>query len=514
VKANSMRNLHVYILSGVLIVAALTIFAFKVFVTGLPLMAGTLGSAWEIEKRISFQADDGPVKLVVNIPSESQGINIVTESIVAPKYGVSRSTKNDNRQVTLSTRKASGLQTVFIRVIVSLVEKQFGETVGEPPAVSRPQLAEPQSAAARELLEIAETKSSDTATLVPQVLEQLSTEGNVAKITEAGPEVGPLARKADAAVILLALKGIAARRANGIDLKAKRGDISMQYWLEVYEDGKWEAYDVDKNEIGVPSTYLPWSRGKAPLTSLTGGRDLKSTISTIRLEQSELEMVLARGKTKRDELITFSLFSLPLATQDVYRILVVVPFGIFILVVLRNVIGVKSLGTFMPVLIALAFRETQLVWGLILFSVVVATGLLFRFYLEQLKLLLVPRLASVLIFVVLLMAVLSVLTNALGFQRGLSVALFPMVIMAMTIERVSVLWDERGPAEAITQAIGSLAIASLCYLLMTLPFIEHLFFTFPELLLVLLGATVLLGRYTGYRLLELRRFRALAEEAP
>jgi hypothetical protein len=89
-----------------------------------------------------------------------------------------------------------------------------------------------------------------------------------------------------------------------------------------------------------------------------------------------------------------------------------------------------------------------------------------------------------------------------------------MVIMTMTIERVSVIWDERGPAEAITQAIGSLAIASLCYLLMTLPFIEHLFFTFPELLLVLLGATILLGRYTGYRLLELRRFRALAEEAP
>jgi hypothetical protein len=34
-------------------------------------------------------------------------------------------------------------------------------------------------------------------------------------------------------------------------------------------------------------------------------------------------------------------------------------------------------------------------------------------------------------------------------------------------------------------------------------------FVFPELLLVTLAATLLLGRYTGYRLTELARFRAL-----
>jgi len=37
-------------------------------------------------------------------------------------------------------------------------------------------------------------------------------------------------------------------------------------------------------------------------------------------------------------------------------------------------------------------------------------------------------------------------------------------------------------------------------------------FTFPELLLVVLAVVVLAGRYTGYRLLELRRFKALASD--
>ena len=37
-------------------------------------------------------------------------------------------------------------------------------------------------------------------------------------------------------------------------------------------------------------------------------------------------------------------------------------------------------------------------------------------------------------------------------------------------------------------------------------------FTFPELLLIVLAVTILLGRYTGYRLVELPRFKVLAQE--
>jgi hypothetical protein len=46
---------------------------------------------------------------------------------------------------------------------------------------------------------------------------------------------------------------------------------------------------------------------------------------------------------------------------------------------------------------------------------------------------------------------------------------------------------------------------------MGIVWIEHLVFVFPELLLLVIVATLLMGRYTGYRLLELRRFRAFAK---
>jgi hypothetical protein len=194
----------------------------------------------------------------------------------------------------------------------------------------------------------------------------------------------------------------------------------------------------------------------------------------------------------------------------VYSVLLMIPIGALVMVLMRNFIGVEAFGTFMPVLIALAFRETQLLRGIALFTLLVALGLMIRFLLERLRLLLVPRLASVLIVVVLLMLLISLLSNKLGMETGLSVALFPMVIISMTIERMSVMWEERGPVDALRAAFGSLVTAVLCYVAMGLDWLEHLIFTFPELLLVVLALAVLAGRYTGYRLLELTRFKVLA----
>ena len=165
---------------------------------------------------------------------------------------------------------------------------------------------------------------------------------------------------------------------------------------------------------------------------------------------------------------------------------------------------------FMPVLIALAFRQTGLVWGCFFLSIVVGLGLAVRFYLERLKLLLVPRLATVVIVVILLLALLTVVSYQLGFERGLSIGLFPIVILTMTIERMTLVWEERGAGEAFQQAAGSIFVGGLCYLLMNLRIVQHLSFVFPELLLIVLAATLLLGRYTGYRLTELRRFKVLA----
>jgi hypothetical protein len=216
---------------------------------------------------------------------------------------------------------------------------------------------------------------------------------------------------------------------------------------------------------------------------------------------------------KRDAFaVDFSLYSLPIQTQAVYSVLLMIPIGALIMVIMRNFVGIDAFGTFMPVLIALAFRETKLLWGVVLFSTLIALGLSIRFLLDRLRLLLVPRLSAVLIVVVILMLFISLTSHRLGLETGLSVALFPMVIIAMTIERMSVVWEERGAADAMRAGVGSLVVAIVAYISMGMSWLEHLIFTFPELLLLVLAMVMLAGRYTGYRLSELRRFRALSTD--
>jgi hypothetical protein len=281
-------------------------------------------------------------------------------------------------------------------------------------------------------------------------------------------------------------------------------------WLEIHDGDRWRYFNPDNGEEMLPDNYLIWWRGSEPLVRLEGGSNLETGFAVQKYYRDTMSIAKQQAGGK-EALLDFSLFSLPIKTQAVYSVLLMIPIGAFIVVVMRNVIGIDTFGTFMPVLIALSFRETQLFWGIMLFMLLVAMGLSIRFLLERLRLLLVPRLSAVLIVVVLLMLVISIVSHKLGMETGLSVALFPMVIIAMTIERMSVVWEERGAGDALRGGAGSLAVAIIAYLAMGLDWLEHLIFTFPELLLVVLAIIVLLGRYMGYRLTELGRFSAVGK---
>src|SRR5690554_104286 len=183
-----------------------------------------------------------------------------------------------------------------------------------------------------------------------------------------------------------------------------------------------------------------------------------------------------------------------------------------VILILRNRGRLRTFGTFTPVLNALAFRETQLGFSIILFTIITTLGLSLRSYLEHLKLQMLPRLSIVLTFVVIIIAVISLFSHKLGIERALSVSLFPMVILTMTIERLSINWEERGGGHSFKVALGTLVAATLSHMLMTIPELTYFVFTFPAILLVLVGFMLAMGRYRGYRLTELMRFKALTKQ--
>ncbi|EDZ67481.1 hypothetical protein NOC27_808 [Nitrosococcus oceani AFC27] len=503
-----MKNLHIKILAFLLVMIGLGLAYYKVTRLGLPVLPAEQTEVWMVEARLAFEAKGGPVKARFYIPNAPPGFTVVGEDFISSKYGLTMDEGDINRTAQWAVRRAEGKQVLYYRIElapeIAHIKPQKGNI---PPFPAAPDYPEPMGSVVQALLEEVRRKSADVASFSGELLARLNASNPTENVQILRKGIESAHAWVKQVIYILAGARIPARMVYILPLKGDVSHSKLLPWLEVHNGREWLAFNPKTGSRGFPANALIWHVGDEPLLELEGGESPKVEYSVSSRFQELVLVAEQRARQINSLIMDFSLFSLPVQTQNVYRVLLLIPIGTFLIVVLRNVIGIKTFGTFMPILIALAFRETDLLWGVAMFTGIVAVGLILRFYLEYLKLLLVPRLASVLVMVILLMAVISVLTHKMGLERGLSVALFPMVILTMTIERMSLVWEEHGPGEALQQGLGSLLVAILGYLLMANKLLEHLVFVFPELLLVVLAMTLLLGRYTGYRLTEIWRFK-------
>lgn len=499
-----MNSRHVFWLAAVLSCVGLGICLYKWQVLQIPLSPGEHTAVWTVEARTSFIAN-GKVKARLTLPMDTPGFEIIDENFVSRDFGLAIESLNGRRQALWSIRRAKGPQTLYYQLSVNpkavAVQRQ-GDFPGYPPVPDYPEL---YRSAIEGLLSDVRAQSADIASFTRQLIGKLNTDRDDPTANLLRQEADSEAEWARQLVYVLAGARIPARVVYGLSLKHGTLDARLQPWLEVHNETAWLPFNPRTGEQAYPENFLIWKSGPDRALVTEGGELPELRFSVRRALKETLQL----ARKSDSAIINFSLLGLPLYVQNVYTTLLTVPLGAFLVVILRNLVGFKTFGTFMPILIALAFRETELLWGVILFSLLVALGLTLRFVLEHLKLLLVPRLTAVLIIVILLMLGISIASYRLGFDHGLSVALFPMVILAMTIERMSIVWEEHGPKEAILRGLGSLAVATVAFLVMNAAALQYLLGLFPELLLIVLAATLLMGRYTGYRLTELWRFRSV-----
>lgn len=504
-----MTDMHLKVLALVLAGIGLLLCVYKVSVLGLPLFPSEQTQVWKVGVRISFDAGRaGGVKAEFYLPRKPPGFSILEEDFVSSNYGLAKENDGINRKALWAVRRAKGKQVLYYNVVLARDPGANRErTSGRPLPPDVPDYPEPEGSAVFALLDDVRSKSADISSFARELLVRFNDPSPDEDISLLRKDSDSDVERVRKITHILAGARVPSRIVYVLRLEDGVRHGTLEPWLEVHNGSEWLAFNPENGERGIPDDVLLWRVGDDPLISVQGGKPAEVNFSIARSSREVVGVAQTRANLLNSRVMEFSLYSLPVQTQNTYRILLLVSIGALVVVLMRSFIGIKTFGTFMPILIALAFRETELMWGIFLFTMIVAIGLLLRFYLDNLKLLLVPRLASVLIIVILLMAGISVFSHKLGLERGLSVALFPMVILAMTIERMSLVWDEYGAKEALQQGIGSLVVAVLGYLAMSNKELGHLVFAFPELLLVMLAFCLIMGRYTGYRLTELWRFR-------
>ena len=478
----------------------------------VPFWEGERVEQWLVEAKVSFVATGREVKARLSLPAAAASKKLGQESGSLDYHYTVEDDRGEYTAVWSSGPRDEG-QALYYSVRFKQGLNSGGEPLAsteKPDSPDVPKLPGSLGEAAQNIVSRAREVAADPDSLFVALFEQInngSSSQEYVLVKRHYEKEGIANPNISMGIDLLGLAGIPARLAYGVILNEENSAQPPVALLEYYDGAYWKVRDpntpsriLDGREIYV------WHRGGGPLLEVSGGENSRVTFTVVK----DRIPLATLTDLRESPLLISTILALPASERAVFRYIVLIPLGAFIVVIMRNIIGIPTLGTFMPVLLALALLEIKPVQGIVMFSILVGAGLWFRFLLSRMNLLVVPRVAACVVIVTLLMMLMGVISFQLGFSVGIKITLFPMIIIAWTLERMSLIWEEEGKRSAIVQVSGSVLVAVCAYHFMKVSQIQYWAFYFPEMLLVLLAGILLIGRYTGYRISELIRFKTFS----
>lgn len=514
-------------LTGLILVAfSLGVFLWKTLVLGTPLVPSNPTDLWQVELSISARGEGERGSVRAALPSTDPGQVIFDERSAADGLSFSIRSKAGERTGVWSGR-FSGVHNVVYGFRVKLIGEAVSlpaEQQTPPPEIQRAHLGPSvdyptASQDVKDLLErLALPPPADAAgrlralhAYVADEVAAVDTASDDALLTLAQGEGSELG-KARLLVTLGRAAGFPARVASGLLLK-EQGPPTLRVFVEAWVGGTWFPMSPTGEFFGQrPPDLLVLKTSDGALVEATGvgaaGHQFRARRERLRPEELATVMV-----PTNPVLAALSLYRLPLSTQEALRLLLLLPLGALLVSAWRNLVGIATYGTFLPVLLALALRATHLLLGLFLVGVVLGVGILGRIFVDRLRLLVVPRLSVLLCLVVLTMTALALMGERLSERELFAGVVFPVVILTMLIERFSLTLAEEGARNALKKAGYSVGVAVALYPVLKSELASHLMFGFPELVIGVMGLLTFLGGYTGYRAVDFWRFRSLAKAA-
>ena len=503
----------VLLLVAALFLATCMLLLYRILWLEYPVLPVAKEQTWQLLVNAYLTNQDGESALELVLPLEHTGNMIVEERVFSGMYAFSTRQEGPNRVGVWSGTDVTEPEEITYRATIHARARRSVPTQSPllgpyPPAIGSGERMLVEEAAAR------------WRTLAPLPRFRAVTafiKGDPGGALPNDAALGQwrnVMRKldgTDAALALLRAADLPARPVEGL-LPEAGVHTRTARWIEVWTGRQWTNLNPETGEVYPEAPPLfPLAVGSLPAVAVRGAdvSDIRWALS--RQVVNQWKLLYERIARSGHFLDRWSLLQLPPEFQGTFRILLLVPIGALIISLMRNVVGLPTFGIFMPMLIALAFRNTGTLYGIAIFCGVLGVGFAVRSFLDRLHLLLIPRLSVILTLVIACFTVLALLGNRWGLREFMAVGLIPFVILTMTIERFFIIIEESGTREALITAAGSIAVAVITYGIIGWETLQLTFFVYPELILSVAALQILLGRYTGYRLSELFRFRNLRE---
>jgi hypothetical protein len=280
------------------------------------------------------------------------------------------------------------------------------------------------------------------------------------------------------------------------------------YWAEVYDGQSWIPLDPAHGHLGVlPAFYIPLRKGDSELIKAH-----EANVSDIEWKIILLPPQKSLFSAERGNLVDIlDLNRLSPSSRETLAVLLLMPLGALATVILRQVTGVRTYGTFTPTLLALAMTHVDSRMAMIVLLLVTTIGIVIRSTMPNLELQRTPRLAIVFTLVALSMAV--VVSGIKYFDPGVesSVVLLPTVILTMLVDRIYTVYDESGIRITLARLFWTIVSAVVSLLILVQTHWGVWLVSYPEAHAITMAVIILVGQYNGPRLKDLPGFGWLQE---
>ncbi len=193
-------------------------------------------------------------------------------------------------------------------------------------------------------------------------------------------------------------------------------------------------------------------------------------------------------------------------------LLLMLPIIATLIAFLRQILGIKTFGIYTPTIITLCFIATGLKYGLTIFIIILLVATALRFILRRFKLLYLPRMAIVLCVVALVLLLLFMLGGYLNKTGMITLSILPILVLIIMVEKFIAVQIEKGGTTAILLSLETILVSVICYWIVNWEWFKTLILSYPELVLLTIVINIVLGKWTGLRLSEYIRFKALLKK--
>jgi hypothetical protein len=502
---------------------------FKTFYLELPLLPPRSGTNWVVSLQIHSDFFENSQAKFNPIPStrDHQRIKLISVDHQGIPFKVVETPQGSSIQ--WDRTPSGGIELTFLAEIEEIQLPRLNEMTSHqfrrPPRSRLPQLSETELQLVQELEQMIYVDTDSAVEKLRKIYFHITEEVLLNPLANSMEDTLRLSEgsnwlRAKLFEILALRAGILANTilvANlNDDSRISKNRYRLSFVNEVFLNNKWHPVDVHHATMGVFSSDQIWIARNPDVNfpQLIEDTDQIHLLAEPARMNPLNSMEYSVDLQKKSSFLSWlSLYDLPLSIQAVLKTLLLLPLGTLVLSFARSIVGISTFGIFVPILLSLFFLETSFLVGIIFFGVICLLGLAQRYGLARMRLLAVPRLSILLSCVILGFTFFALLSSRLSSVYIPYVALtyFPIVIVTIFIERFSVAFVEEGLKNTAQRLLGTLVISIMGYLLFRIEGLQVLVYTNPEIIFGAIGLNILIGRYNGYRLSELIRFKDLSK---